>query len=62
MGTKKQARIIAQLAHLITNRSERLSNQDSLSTSVSIKLTQEIRTYCFLIRVFQEFEGDFENE
>ena len=54
MGTKKQARIIAQLAHLITNRSERLSNQDSLSTSVSIKLTQEIRTYCFLIRVFQE--------
>ena len=54
MGTKKQARIIAPLAHLITNRSERLSNQDSLSTSGSIKLTQEIRTYCFLIRVFQE--------
>ncbi|MGI1803390.1 hypothetical protein ACRPK0_07250 [Limosilactobacillus reuteri] len=54
MGTKKQAQIIARLAYLITNRSERLSNHDSLSTSVSIKLTQEIRTYCFLIRVFQE--------
>ena len=54
MGTKKQAQIIVRLAHLITNRSERLSNQESLSASVSIKLTQEIKTYCFLIRVFQE--------
>lgn len=54
MGTKKQEQIITRLAHLITDRSERLSNQASLSTSVSIKLTQEIRTYCFLIRVFQE--------
>jgi len=54
MGTKKQEQIITCLAHLITKRSERLSNQECLSTSVSIKLTQEIRTYCFLIRVFQE--------
>ncbi len=54
MGTKKQAQIITRLAHLITKRSERLSNQNSLSPSVSIKLTQEIKTYCFLIRVFQE--------
>lgn len=54
MGTKKQAQIIVRLAHLITSRSERLSNQESLSASVSIKLTQEIKTYCFLIRAFQE--------
>ncbi len=37
MGKNKQARVITKLAHLITKRSVRLSNQESLSASTSIK-------------------------
>ncbi|AGR65038.1 MULTISPECIES: hypothetical protein [Lactobacillaceae] len=53
MGKNKQARVITKLAHLITKRSVRLSNQESLSASTSIKLAQEIKTYSYLIRLYQ---------
>lgn len=54
MGKRKQVRLVARLAQLITNRSERLSSQANLSPVNSFKLTQEIKTYCYLIQIFQE--------